>query len=139
MPFMDGYESTTKIRQFLYDHNLNQPIISAITGHTEQPYVEKSILSGMNQVLSKPVSIECLKSVVNDLGFTITKKEEEKKEANVISRVSSLSKQEIQTVQKYLEQEVCVKNIQLEDQGAFDENDIDSFTLSLRKERKITK
>ena len=48
MPFMDGYEATSKIREYLYMKNLKQPIISAITGHTEQAYIDKSILCGMN-------------------------------------------------------------------------------------------
>ena len=48
MPFMDGYESTERIRNFLFEQRLRQPIISAVTGHTEQPYIEKSIKSGMN-------------------------------------------------------------------------------------------
>jgi CheY-like chemotaxis protein len=48
MPFMDGYESTEKIRQFLYEHNIDQPIILAVTGHTEANYVERAINSGMN-------------------------------------------------------------------------------------------
>lgn len=56
MPVMDGYESTQCIRNYLYSHGLVQPIISAVTGHTEQSYVNKAIDSGMNQVLSKPVN-----------------------------------------------------------------------------------
>ena len=35
MPFMDGYEATTKIRQYLFEMDIDQPIISAVTGHTE--------------------------------------------------------------------------------------------------------
>ena len=35
MPEKDGYETTLEIREFLYLHNIRQPIISAITGHTE--------------------------------------------------------------------------------------------------------
>lgn len=57
MPFMDGYEATYRIREFLYVKGLKQPIISAITGHTEQAYIDKSIMCGMNQVLSKPVQV----------------------------------------------------------------------------------
>ena len=39
MPFMDGYESTAKIRQYLYNKGIKQPIIIAVTGHTENKYI----------------------------------------------------------------------------------------------------
>ena len=55
MPFMDGYESTERIRQQLYNMRVVQPIIIAVTGHTEPNYVERAINSGMNQVFSKPL------------------------------------------------------------------------------------
>jgi CheY-like chemotaxis protein len=48
MPIMDGYESTYHIRQYLMEQNLEQPIIVAITGHTEDSYVSKAISYGMN-------------------------------------------------------------------------------------------
>ena len=35
MPFMDGYEATSKIRDLIHSYDLPQPIISAVTGHTE--------------------------------------------------------------------------------------------------------
>ena len=35
MPEMDGNETTTFIRQMLYDNRIKQPIISACTGHSE--------------------------------------------------------------------------------------------------------
>jgi len=39
MPFLDGYEATMEIREFLYSHGIRQPIIVALTGHTEPEYV----------------------------------------------------------------------------------------------------
>ena len=35
MPHMDGYQACHLIRQFLYESGLQQPIISAVTGHAE--------------------------------------------------------------------------------------------------------
>ena len=61
MPHMDGYEATTRIRQYLFSLQLHQPIIVAITGHKEPNYVERAINSGMNQVLSKPIQAQILK------------------------------------------------------------------------------
>ena len=63
MPFMDGYEATQQIRQMIFIEGLPQPIISAVTGHTEQQYIEKGIKNGMNQILSKPVNVELLKTL----------------------------------------------------------------------------
>ena len=48
MPFMDGYDATTEIRQHLYQHKIKQPIIVAITGHTEPNYIKRARESGMN-------------------------------------------------------------------------------------------
>ena len=39
MPFMDGYESTGKIREYLFNKGIMQPIIIAVTGHTENQYI----------------------------------------------------------------------------------------------------
>ena len=69
MPIMDGYDSTLAIREYLYKQKLAQPIIVAVTGHTEESYVSKAIQSGMNQVLSKPVQIDLMKNLVDLIGF----------------------------------------------------------------------
>ena len=69
MPFMDGYEATRQIRQFIKKAGAKQPIISAITGHTESSYVETAFKSGMNQVLSKPINIELFKWLLKKTGF----------------------------------------------------------------------
>jgi CheY-like chemotaxis protein len=64
MPFLDGYEATGQIRQFLYLKQQRQPIIVACTGHTEQSYIDRAINSGMNKVMSKPLDPAVLKKVV---------------------------------------------------------------------------
>lgn len=56
MPIMDGYEATDKIREFLYLYGIIQPLIVAVTGHSEESYVERALNSGINYVLSKPVT-----------------------------------------------------------------------------------
>ena len=67
MPYMDGYTATQEIREYLYTKNLKQPIITAVTGHIEQSYVNRALKSGMNQVLSKPVNDKVLKSSLTQL------------------------------------------------------------------------
>ena len=48
MPFMDGYEATTKIREYLNTLNTDQPVIAAVTGHTEAEYVQRCLDCGMD-------------------------------------------------------------------------------------------
>lgn len=55
MPIMDGNEATSRIRLYLQELNITQPMIVAVTGHSEEAYVKKALESGMNQVLIKPV------------------------------------------------------------------------------------
>ena len=73
MPFMDGYESTQQIRSYLFSLKFDQPIIVAVTGHTEPNYVDMAIKSGMNQVLSKPIQSQILRQIMIQLKFKIEK------------------------------------------------------------------
>ena len=36
MPEMNGPEATKMIRDFLYNENIEQPIIAAVTGHSDE-------------------------------------------------------------------------------------------------------
>ena len=40
MPGMDGFETAANIREFLFEQGQDQPIISAVTGHVEQVYID---------------------------------------------------------------------------------------------------
>jgi len=62
MPNMNGYEATQKIRELeIRDGQERTPII-AITAHTLKGDKEKCIEAGMDDYVSKPISIESLKS-----------------------------------------------------------------------------
>ena len=39
MPVLDGNEATKLIRQYMYEKELPQPVILAVTGHIEASYV----------------------------------------------------------------------------------------------------
>ena len=69
MPFMDGYQCTQKIRELLLRLRIKQPLIAAVTGHTEQAYINRCIYSGMNHVLSKPLDPKLLGYITDFLGF----------------------------------------------------------------------
>ena len=71
MPHLDGYDASNRIRQYFYENKFKQPIISAITGHTEQVFVKKAVYSGINQVLSKPVDYRPLKILVKKFDFPL--------------------------------------------------------------------
>ena len=69
MPIMDGYQTTENIREFIFSKGLQQPLIIAITGHTEQTFVQRAINSGMNMVFSKPVNKELLVQILKLMEF----------------------------------------------------------------------
>ena len=71
MPIMDGNTATSKIREYLYECNVDQPIIVGCTGHVEESYVQRSIKSGMNQVFSKPVNVKLLKSTLSKISYIL--------------------------------------------------------------------
>lgn len=89
MPVLDGYDSADKIRSFLMSLNLAQPVIFAVTGHTEQNYVKKAINSGMNQVLSKPLNSDILKKLMLKINFG-SKLDPPKKRSNDLSKVKPI-------------------------------------------------
>ena len=42
MPIMDGFQSTKAIREFCDTHQINQPLISALTAYTNEQFEERS-------------------------------------------------------------------------------------------------
>ena len=72
MPFLDGYDATVQIRKYLWEERglqlRQQPIISAVTAHTEEIFIQKCYESGMNYVLSKPVKIDKMKQICEEAG-----------------------------------------------------------------------
>jgi len=81
MPFMDGYQCSEMIRAYLFNKGVDQPIIVAMTGHTEHKYIERALNSGMNMVMFKPCNQFDLKRVINDIGFEIIKPVENRLES----------------------------------------------------------
>ena len=69
MPVLDGCRATTKIREYLNDLQIDQPIICGVTGHTEQEYIDKCIKYGMNKVYSKPLNIALIKQLLKTLNY----------------------------------------------------------------------
>mmetsp|Transcript_32802 Transcript_32802/g.50081 ORF Transcript_32802/g.50081 Transcript_32802/m.50081 type:complete len:174 (+) Transcript_32802:2576-3097(+) len=66
MPFMDGYESTQRIREYASTlGDGNQPLIVAVTAHVEADYLARCYTCGMNSVLRKPVKITEISKAIN--------------------------------------------------------------------------
>ena len=61
MPGLDGYETSRRIRERYPDRHL-LPIV-AVTANSVEDVYEKCIASGMNDAVSKPVTMEMLSGV----------------------------------------------------------------------------
>ena len=63
MPQMDGLEATTAIRAAERESGGHIPII-AMTAHAMKGDMERCLQSGMDDYLTKPVDLDCLRSSV---------------------------------------------------------------------------
>ena len=61
MPELDGYDATKKIRNF---ENIKQPIIVALTANAMEGEREKCLSVGMNDYVTKPISLKKLKDTL---------------------------------------------------------------------------
>lgn len=62
MPEMDGYEATRRIKEGLSDKS---PVIIGLTAHALKEEHEKAMASGMDEVLTKPVSADAIKQALD--------------------------------------------------------------------------
>jgi CheY-like chemotaxis protein len=60
MPIMDGFQATREIRQWETSHERGSTPIIALTAHIMDEHKEKSLASGMNAHLAKPVELSQL-------------------------------------------------------------------------------
>ena len=72
MPIMDGFDATNQIRQYLEEKKLSQPVISAITGHSEKSVANLAIKFGANQVITKPVNPSTINKLIEKFNFLKT-------------------------------------------------------------------
>lgn len=64
MPVMDGFKASQAIRQWQSEQNLKPTPIVALTAHIMDEHKEKSLSSGMNAHLSKPVELAQLQQTL---------------------------------------------------------------------------
>jgi CheY-like chemotaxis protein len=70
MPIMDGYTASEKIRKFIKKKGIEQPMIVACTGHTEEEYVKKAFIHLMDEVIPKPLNVLIIKELLKELIIT---------------------------------------------------------------------
>ncbi len=64
MPEMDGFEATARIRQWESTHHLPRIPIIAMTAHAMPGDRERCLAAGMDDYLSKPISLSALEQVL---------------------------------------------------------------------------
>ena len=67
MPIMDGYEAADRIRKHLTENFIQQPMIVACTGHTEDLYIKKAWRHQMDEVIAKPANIEVVRVLLKQM------------------------------------------------------------------------
>ena len=67
MPVMDGYEAAARIRAAEKEHGLAATPIVALTAGNDQDDREKCLQAGMNEYLPKPVSLDVVRAVLDQL------------------------------------------------------------------------
>ena len=66
MPIMNGYDATEKIRQYSKSMKVQQPMIVALTGHTELEYIKKAWRHQMDEVVAKPANVEVIRAILEE-------------------------------------------------------------------------
>jgi CheY-like chemotaxis protein len=71
MPIMDGYTASSKIMQ-IYKENIvmTLPLICAVTGHTDELFIQKARKHGMGMVVKKPAELIQIKEILSIVFLT---------------------------------------------------------------------
>ena len=68
MPIVDGYEATKTILE-MTSQQRQKPVIIAVTGHTQNSYIQKAYEAGVRGVLMKPVNAQAISQLLYEMGF----------------------------------------------------------------------
>jgi signal transduction histidine kinase/streptogramin lyase/ActR/RegA family two-component response regulator len=72
MPVCDGYEATAAIRQFEIDNRKVRVPIVALTAHAASADRDRCLASGMDAYLTKPLSVERLREVLDGINGNLS-------------------------------------------------------------------
>lgn len=67
MPNVDGYELTRKIREYEHENCLSPLPIFGLTANAQSEIVSKCVAVGMNRCLFKPLSVDSLSTLLEDI------------------------------------------------------------------------
>jgi|GEM_PF-4979308 CheY-like chemotaxis protein len=65
LPYLSGIDTTIAIRRYEKENNLAPTLIVALTANKEADVKEKCLLSGMNDYMTKPFSLEKADYIIN--------------------------------------------------------------------------
>ena len=66
MPLLDGFKASLIIRQLHKQLGIQEPLIIACTGHTEEEFVKKAWRHGIDELLAKPIDSEILSQIFDE-------------------------------------------------------------------------
>ncbi len=64
MPVLDGYQASTKIREYEHQNNKYATTIIGLSGNSGDAFNRRCRQAGMNDNITKPVGLEALKKIV---------------------------------------------------------------------------
>lgn len=67
---MDGFESTTKIREFEQKRKLPKTVIAALTGVTNAEARARAMDAGIDQYLAKPIKMKHVAELIAEVRGT---------------------------------------------------------------------
>ena len=67
MPIMDGYEFVEGLRDFYRLNKVPQPKVVACTGHFEDQFIKRAWIHEIDEVIPKPMNIDILKSIIDEM------------------------------------------------------------------------
>lgn len=68
MPVMDGFQATLEIKKLCEIYNFEIHIV-ALTAYTTELFREKSMSSGMNEFINKPVNSDQIRHILSQQGI----------------------------------------------------------------------
>jgi CheY-like chemotaxis protein len=74
MPILDGFEATKRIKQMVNEGHIKEaPCIIALTAYATDSFKKKCLASGMEDVVTKPISAKQIGKLLEEKGIILSK------------------------------------------------------------------